>query len=64
MQGTVVKIAAEDGQQVETGDLLLVLEAMKMENSITAHKSGTVSGLEAAAGDSIAQGAAVCRIAD
>ncbi|WP_338597624.1 acetyl/propionyl/methylcrotonyl-CoA carboxylase subunit alpha [Saccharopolyspora sp. SCSIO 74807] len=64
MQGTVVKIAAEDGQQVETGDLLLVLEAMKMENSITAHKSGTVSGLEAAAGDSIAQGAALCRIAD
>ncbi|MBQ6642211.1 MAG: ATP-grasp domain-containing protein [Saccharopolyspora sp.] len=64
MQGTVVKIAAEDGQQVETGDLLLVLEAMKMENSITAHKSGTVRGLEAAAGDSIAQGAALCRIAD
>src|SRR5699024_3718153 len=45
MQGTIVKVAVEDGQQVEQGELLVVLEAMKMENPVNAHKAGTVSGL-------------------
>ncbi len=45
MQGTIVKIAVEDGQQVEAGELIVVLEAMKMENPVTAHKAGTVTGL-------------------
>src|SRR5204862_494698 len=50
MQGTIVKIAVEDGQQVEAGELVVVLEAMKMENPVTAHKSGTVTGLAIGAG--------------
>ena len=45
MQGNVIKIAVEDGQQVAEGDLIIVLEAMKMENPVTAHKAGIVTGL-------------------
>ncbi|MDM2198082.1 acetyl/propionyl/methylcrotonyl-CoA carboxylase subunit alpha, partial [Mycobacteroides abscessus] len=45
MQGTVVKVAVEEGQEVEAGELIVVLEAMKMENPVTAHKAGTVTGL-------------------
>ena len=45
MQGTIVKIAVEEGQQVAAGDLVLVLEAMKMEQPINAHKAGTITGL-------------------
>ena len=47
MQGTIVKVAVEDGATVEAGDLIVVLEAMKMEQPITAHKAGTVTGLSA-----------------
>ena len=57
MQGTIVKIAVEDGQEVAQGDLVLVLEAMKMEQPITAHKAGTVSGLTAAVGETVTSGA-------
>ncbi|GLZ35651.1 acetyl-/propionyl-CoA carboxylase subunit alpha [Lentzea sp. NBRC 105346] len=64
MQGTIVKVAVEDGQQVEAGDLVVVLEAMKMENPVTAHKSGTVTGLAAAPGDPITQGTVICEIKD
>ena len=45
MQGTIVKVAVEDGDTVEAGDLVVVLEAMKMEQPITAHKAGTITGL-------------------
>ena len=45
MQGTVVKVAVEEGQTVAAGDLVVVLEAMKMENPVTAHKDGVVTGL-------------------
>ena len=45
MQGTIVKVAVADGQAVEAGELVVVLEAMKMENPVTAHKAGTVAGL-------------------
>ncbi|PRC51890.1 acetyl-/propionyl-CoA carboxylase subunit alpha, partial [Mycobacterium sp. ITM-2017-0098] len=45
MQGTVVKVAVEEGQAVAAGDLVVVLEAMKMENPVTAHKDGVVTGL-------------------
>jgi acetyl-CoA/propionyl-CoA carboxylase, biotin carboxylase, biotin carboxyl carrier protein len=62
MQGTIVKIAVEDGQQVEAGDLIVVLEAMKMENPVTAHKSGTVTGLAVGAGENVSQGAVLCEI--
>ena len=45
MQGTIVKVAVEEGQTVAAGDLVVVLEAMKMEQPLTAHKAGTVTGL-------------------
>jgi acetyl-CoA/propionyl-CoA carboxylase biotin carboxyl carrier protein len=64
MQGTIVKIAVADGQQVEAGELVVVLEAMKMENPVTAHKSGTVSGLAVAAGDAVTQGTVLLEIKD
>ncbi|MCF6735330.1 acetyl/propionyl/methylcrotonyl-CoA carboxylase subunit alpha [Blastococcus sp. KM273129] len=64
MQGTIVKVAVEDGATVEAGDLVVVLEAMKMEQPITAHKAGTVSGLTAEVGASVTSGAVLCTIAD
>jgi acetyl-CoA/propionyl-CoA carboxylase biotin carboxyl carrier protein len=64
MQGTIVKIAVEDGQQVEAGELLLVLEAMKMENPVTAPKAGTVSGLTAEPGSTVTSGTVLCQITD
>jgi acetyl-CoA/propionyl-CoA/long-chain acyl-CoA carboxylase, biotin carboxylase, biotin carboxyl carrier protein len=62
MQGTVVKVAVEEGQEVAAGDLLVVLEAMKMENPVTAHKDGTITGLAVAAGAAITQGTVLAEI--
>lgn len=62
MQGTVVKVAVEEGQEVAAGDLVVVLEAMKMENPVTAHKDGTITGLSAEAGSAITQGTVLCEI--
>ena len=56
IQGTVLKIAVEAGAVVEEGMLIAVIEAMKMENEITAHKSGTIASLPIAVGASIARG--------
>jgi acetyl-CoA/propionyl-CoA carboxylase biotin carboxyl carrier protein len=64
MQGTIVKVAVEDGQQVAEGDLVVVLEAMKMEQPINAHKAGTISGLSAEVGAPVQSGSAICTIAD
>ncbi|MFC5290443.1 acetyl/propionyl/methylcrotonyl-CoA carboxylase subunit alpha [Actinokineospora guangxiensis] len=64
MQGTIVKVAVEDGATVAQGDLIVVLEAMKMENPVTAHKAGTVSGLGVAPGESVTTGAVLCEIKD
>ena len=64
MQGTIVKVAVEDGAVVETGDLVVVLEAMKMEQPINAHRAGTVSGLSATAGEVVTAGAVLCEIKD
>ncbi|MFN2496395.1 MAG: biotin carboxylase N-terminal domain-containing protein [Pseudonocardiaceae bacterium] len=64
MQGTVVKVAVSDGDTVAKGDLLVVVEAMKMENPVTAHKDGTVTALGAQPGDSVALGAVICEIRD
>jgi acetyl-CoA/propionyl-CoA carboxylase biotin carboxyl carrier protein len=64
MQGTIVKIAVEDGQQVAAGDLVVVLEAMKMEQPINAHKAGTISGLAAAVGETVTTGAVLATITD
>ncbi|EWM65993.1 acetyl/propionyl-CoA carboxylase, alpha subunit, partial [Micromonospora sp. M42] len=63
MQGTIVKIAVADGDEVAEGDLVVVLEAMKMEQPLHAHKAGTVSGLAAEVGAVITSGAAICTIA-
>jgi acetyl-CoA/propionyl-CoA carboxylase biotin carboxyl carrier protein len=62
MQGTIIKVAVSDGDTVSAGDLVVVLEAMKMENPVTAHKDGTVTGLSAEAGSSISQGTVICEI--
>ncbi|MFC7818485.1 MULTISPECIES: acetyl/propionyl/methylcrotonyl-CoA carboxylase subunit alpha [unclassified Streptomyces] len=64
MQGTIVKIAVEEGQEVQEGDLIVVLEAMKMEQPINAHKAGTIKGLGAEIGASVTSGAAICEIKD
>ncbi len=64
MQGTVVKVAVEEGQQVSAGDLVVVLEAMKMENPVTAHKDGTITGLAVEAGAAITQGSVIAEIKD
>ncbi|MFJ4210022.1 acetyl/propionyl/methylcrotonyl-CoA carboxylase subunit alpha [Paenarthrobacter sp. NPDC089675] len=64
MQGTIVKIAASDGDVVAEGDLIVVLEAMKMEQPLTAHKAGTVRGLTASAGETVAAGAVIATIED
>jgi acetyl-CoA/propionyl-CoA carboxylase biotin carboxyl carrier protein len=64
MQGTVIKVAVCDGDTVAAGDLVVVLEAMKMENPVTAHKSGTVTSLAAEPGGSVSQGAVLCEIKD
>ncbi|SDO33578.1 biotin carboxylase N-terminal domain-containing protein [Geodermatophilus sp. DSM 45219] len=64
MQGTIVKVAVSDGDTVAEGDLVVVLEAMKMEQPITAHRAGTVGGLTAEVGASVSSGAVICTIAD
>ncbi|MER0000776.1 MULTISPECIES: acetyl-CoA carboxylase biotin carboxylase subunit [Corynebacterium] len=62
MQGTVIKVNVEEGQEVEEGDIVMVLEAMKMENPVKAHKSGTVTGLAVEAGASTTKGAQLLEI--
>ena len=62
MQGTVVKVAVEEGQTVAAGELVVVLEAMKMENPVTAHKDGVITGLNAEPGSAITQGTVICEI--
>lgn len=64
MQGTVVKIAAGEGDFVEIGDLVIVLEAMKMEQPLMAHKSGIVTNLVAIIGENVSNGARLCDIID
>ncbi|MEV8409631.1 biotin carboxylase N-terminal domain-containing protein [Streptomyces niveus] len=64
MQGTIVKVAVEEGQQVEEGDLVVVLEAMKMEQPLNAHRAGTIKGLTAEIGASLTSGATICEIKD
>ncbi|GAA2074323.1 biotin carboxylase N-terminal domain-containing protein [Streptomyces albiaxialis] len=64
MQGTIVKVAVEEGQHVEEGELVVVLEAMKMEQPLNAHRAGTVKDLSAEIGASISSGAVICEIKD
>jgi acetyl-CoA/propionyl-CoA carboxylase biotin carboxyl carrier protein len=62
MQGTIVKVAAHDGDAVQEGDVIVVVEAMKMEQPLPAHRSGTVSGLSVEVGATVTAGTTICTI--
>ena len=64
MQGTIVKVVVEEGQEVAEGDTVVVIEAMKMEQPLKAHKSGTVTGLQAEVGATVTNGAVICELKD
>jgi acetyl-CoA/propionyl-CoA carboxylase biotin carboxyl carrier protein len=64
MQGTIVKIVAADGQRVSAGDTVVVLEAMKMEQPLAAHKDGTVGDLAVTVGQTVSAGAVICQLRD
>ncbi|QDL75862.1 ATP-grasp domain-containing protein [Streptomyces malaysiensis subsp. malaysiensis] len=64
MQGTIVKVAVNEGDTVAEGDLIVVLEAMKMEQPLNAHRAGTVKGLNANVGASVSSGAVICELKD
>ena len=64
MQGTIVKVGVVEGDVVNEGDLVVVLEAMKMEQPINAHRSGVITGLNAKAGDTVTSGQELCEIVD
>jgi acetyl-CoA/propionyl-CoA carboxylase biotin carboxyl carrier protein len=64
MQGTIVKIAVEAGTTVAAGDLVMVIEAMKMEQPLTAHKSGTITSISAEIGVTVQSGTVLCEITD
>ena len=64
MQGTIVKVAVDEGDTVAAGDLVVVLEAMKMEQPLNAHKAGTITNLNAAVGAPVTSGAVICDIVD
>ena len=64
MQGTVVKIVKSNGDRVEPGDLIVVLEAMKMEQPLIAHKAGTIAKLQVSVGETVASGSTLCVIED
>lgn len=64
MQGTIVKVAVGEGDTVAEGDLVVVLEAMKMEQPLLAHRAGTITSLSAGVGGMVAAGTAICEIVD
>ena len=64
MQGTIVKVSVEEGQQVAEGDRIFVIEAMKMEQPINAHKAGTITGLNAEVGAAVGSGDVLAEIKD
>ncbi|MBO1032125.1 ATP-grasp domain-containing protein [Tessaracoccus sp. SD287] len=64
MQGTIVKVAVAEGDVVEEGQLVLVLEAMKMEQPLNAHRAGVIGSIAVAAGDSVTSGQVLCEIID
>ncbi|CAN5535415.1 hypothetical protein BH24ACT11_BH24ACT11_04320 [soil metagenome] len=64
MQGTIVKVAVANGDQVAAGDPVVVLEAMKMEQPLNAHRAGTVADLKADPGAGVSAGEVICTITD
>ncbi len=64
MQGTVLEVLVAEGDEVSAGQILCVVEAMKMENEIVAHTDGVVRQLAASPGEPVAIGQVICRIED
>ena len=64
MQGTIVKMAVSEGDTVAAGDLVVVLEAMKMEQPLNAHKAGTITNLTSEVGSTVSSGAVICDIVE
>ena len=64
MQGTIVKVVVEEGQELAEGDTVVVIEAMKMEQPLKAHKDGTVTGLKAQVGATVGNGEVICELKD
>jgi acetyl-CoA/propionyl-CoA carboxylase biotin carboxyl carrier protein len=64
MQGTVLEVRVGDGDEVSAGTVICVIEAMKMENEVTAHRAGIVSELSVAPGGSVLSGQVVCVVGD
>jgi acetyl-CoA/propionyl-CoA carboxylase biotin carboxyl carrier protein len=64
MQGTVVKVAVEEGQKVVAGELIFVVEAMKMEQPLNAHRDGIITNLSAIIGETVSSGSTLCDIID
>jgi acetyl-CoA/propionyl-CoA carboxylase biotin carboxyl carrier protein len=64
MQGTIVKIVAAEGEQVSADDTVVVLEAMKMEQPLKAHKAGTITGLAVEVGQTVSSGTVICQVKD
>jgi acetyl-CoA/propionyl-CoA carboxylase biotin carboxyl carrier protein len=62
MQGTVLQVTVSDGDEVEPGQVLCVVEAMKMENEIVAHRAGTAADVSVRPGDGVASGQVICRV--
>ena len=62
MQGTIISVNVTEGQQVAQGETVAVLEAMKMEQPVIAHRAGTVTGVQVGVGDSVTAGQVVCSI--
>jgi acetyl-CoA/propionyl-CoA carboxylase biotin carboxyl carrier protein len=64
MQGTIIKIVAAEGDRVSAGDPVVILEAMKMEQPLSAHKDGTVTGLAVTIGQTVTAGTVIARLKD
>ncbi len=62
MQGTVLSVAVTDGDEVEAGQVICIVEAMKMENEVHAHRAGTVGSLSVEPGQSVTNGQVICKI--